>query len=306
MSTKESVKKDDSLFNKPMVNEADVKAAINNDDLASGVEEEVEELLDLEGMIGTEVESYKKFKPRAEFNELCLGNLIDVEVKMVSIPSVKADGLPSDYEYAGYTIPKLVLSFKQEPTTDDPADRRYVEYLSPIAHRKNDGTEVEKKTIIEFYQTEFKFLRHIANAFVGLANYNAVKIPGVNINTGILQKRIDSITQYYNAWAELFKGKDSKGFSNVRIWIKLIASPEGNRLILPRYVAEGFIERWIQGRKPSIELRVSETTTLTRKAKGEKSNSKTSSKTTEGPAASNTPGYSSEVDDILKNYGVNS
>lgn len=303
MSTKDSIKEvKENLESKNGSNDANVTDAELLAGAAALELEEDEELLDLEAEIGTEVETYKKFKPRPEYGDLCLGFLIGAEVKLTEIPTIKADGLTSDYEYAGHVLPSLVLSFKEEPTKEDVADRRYYEYIKPIVHRKNDGTETDPKTIVEYYQNEYKALRHIANALVGHPNYVPIKIPGLNIKTGIVEKRLSSLKGYYEAWATLFAGKDGKGFAGTKLWIKLIASSDGGRLIMPRYVAEGFVERWVEGRKPSIEIRINETVTLTKKEKGTKtSTGKFSSGAT---AASTTPSYSSDVEDILKNYGA--
>ena len=79
--------------------------------------------------------------------------------------------------------------------------------------------------------------------------------------------------------------------------IKLVASSSGTYLTLPSFVREGFIEKFVNGRKPSIELKPGETVALVKadkKAKGDGA-------AAEGPAANGAAPINSEVEEMLKN-----
>lgn len=219
--------------------------------------------------IGENVERKLKFKPRKELNDLCQGVLLGAIVEVHTAPTVvEKTGLASTWEYAGLDIPNLVLSFQQTPTKDDPADRFYDHRFQPFTLVKKDGEKADRKAITDFYTEEYIKLRHIANGLKTNANYVNPEIPAFNPFLEDPIERLASMTAYYKAWETCFKGKDGKGFSAQQNYIKLVASREGTYLAFPGFTGEGFFEKAVQGKKPTIELKPSETTVLV--AKGTK------------------------------------
>lgn len=224
------------------------------------------DVLNFSQLIGDNVENKLKFKPRLEDGNLCIGRLVSAEVVMRKQEVNDKNGLPSTWEYAGCTIPNLELTFIQEPTNTDPAERVYKETFSIFTNVTKAGEAVDRATILSKYQEDYKKLRHIANAFTTMANYDKTAvIADLNPFSEDVNARIESVTKYYQSWANLFQGKDGKGFSGQKCRMKLIASPTGTYLCFPRFVGEGFIEKFIAERKATIELKPSESVELVKK-----------------------------------------
>jgi hypothetical protein len=224
-----------------------------------------EDVLNFTETVGTEVERRLKFKPRAKLNNLCQGYLISVELKMVEAPTVDSkSGLPSTWEYAGCTLPNLHLLFLQEPTADDPMPRYSEKVIKPYTNADKQGAMQKRTSIIQHYRFEYEVLRHIANAFKTHTNYDAtVVIPPVNPFLDPIE-RVADLTKYYTAWFTLLNGKGGKGFANQLNWIKVVAdSLTGAYLAIPDFVGEGFIEKVVDGRNATIELKPNETVILT-------------------------------------------
>lgn len=257
------------------------------------------DVLDFGAVLGTSVERKLKFKPRPEFNNLCKGRLVNVEVSLLKTEANDKNGLPSSWEYAGLELPNLKLTFVQEPTQSDPAERVYEHYFSPFTNVKKNGEAIDRATIISHYTEEYKQLRHIANAFTTNANYDAkVVIPAVNPFIADPIARLEGIKTYYQAWATLLSGKEGKGFMTQVVWLKLTASPEGTYLRFPPFVGEGFIEKVIDGRQASIELKPSETVELVKKDKAAKGKSSTGT----GNAPSEDASVPDEIQNLLAKY----
>ena len=234
------------------------------------------------GIIGEVVENRLKFKPRAKFNNLTQGYFVGAELTFNQAPETDAKtGLPSQWEYKGLMIPNLKLTFKQQPTNDDPVERWLDYTISPFTNTKNDGTAQDRAAIGNHYTFEYKKLMHISNAFKANANYEASPIPNPSPFLEP-EARIANLTEYYQAWVKRLNGKDGKGFPTQLNWIKVIAdSLKQTRLTLPDYVGEGFIEKVIEGKNATIELKPNETVELKASAKGSKAAGGASNATSE-------------------------
>ena len=245
--------------------------------MATKAKEEVKKLdltadvLDF-SIIGEAVETKLKFKPRDKFNKLTQGYLVGVELTTNLAPEVDSKtGLPSAWEYKGLNIPNLHLTFRQQSTTEDPADRWLDVNISPYTNSKNDGTAQERSTIGNHYTFEYKKLMHVSNAFKANSNYEASEIPNPSPFLEPVA-RIANLTAYYQAWAKRLAGKDGKAFPTQLNWIKVVAdSLNGTRLTLPDYVGEGFIEKVTEGKAATIELKPNESVELKASTKGKKS-----------------------------------
>jgi hypothetical protein len=258
------------------------------------------DVLDFGALLGSNVERKLKFKPRPEFNNLCKGRLVSAEIQMVKTESLDKSGLPSAWEYAGLDLPTLRYTFIQEPTQADPAERIQEHYFSPFTNVKKNGEAMERSSILNHYTEEYKLLRHFANAYVTNANYDAkLVVPAVNPFITDPIARLENIKAYYQYWATLMSGKDGKGFATQPVWLKLVASPEGTYLKFPSFVNEGFIEKVVDGRQPSIELKPSETIELVKKEP--KATSKAGAKASNEDAP-----VSDEVQALLAKYTTGS
>lgn len=255
------------------------------------------DVLDFGALLGTNVERKLKFKPRPEFQNLCKGRLVSAEIQMVKTEANDKNGLPSSWEYAGLELPTLRLTFVQEPTKEDPAERVHEHYLSPFTNVKKNGEAIERSAILNHYTEEYKALRHIANAYTTHANFDSkAVVPAVNPFIADPIARLENIKAYYQYWATLLSGKDGKGFATQPVWMKLVASPEGTYLKFPAFVNEGFIEKVIDGRQPSIELKPSETVELVKKE------AKAKGGAAKGSAAAEDAPVSDEVAALLAKY----
>lgn len=247
-------------------------------------------------IIGEVVESRLKFKPRAVFNGLTQGYFLGAELTFNKAPETDANtGLPSQWEYRGLDIPNLKLTFKQAPASDDPYERWLELTISPFTNTKNDGTPIEKSSIGNHYTYEYKRLMHISNAFKTNANYEASPIPNPSPFLPPVE-RIANLTEYYTAWAKRLNGKDGKGFPTQLCWIKVVADSQNQtRLTLPDYVGEGFIEKVVEGRKPTIEIKPNETIEL-------KASTKKGSKTSGGAASQASEEIPQDIMDVVNKY----
>ena len=255
-------------------------------------------LFNFEETIGDSVESKLKFKPRPELDYLCKGYLVKVELLVNEAPTVGEDGLASTWEYAGYKVPTLHLQFVQEPTKEDNNERFYDHYVRVFTNTKKNNEEVEPKKIVEHYQNAYGILRHIANAFKTHKNYNPeAKITAVDFLNTNIKERLESITAYFESWVNLFNGTDGTGFAKQPLIIKLVASSTGTYLTLPGFVREGFIEKFVDGRKPTVELKPGESVTLVRADK-----KKAAADGTAAPEASGAAPINKEVEDMLNKY----
>jgi hypothetical protein len=255
-----------------MAEKENVNVNVNNPDF-----------LDFGATIGENVEKRHKFKPRPELGNLCQGTLQSVTVEMIETKSTDKNDMPSTWEYAGLKLPNLILTFKQEKTPKDPADRYFEYRVQPFTVRKKDGSESKRSDIVDFYKREFEKLQHICNAYKSEKNYNDVKIPAFNPLDEDPIARLKSVAAWFEAWAARLNGKDGKGFSTLKMWIKLIAVQDGTYLSFPGFVGEGFIEKVsTTGNMPSIELRPGETVVLVSKKDRKNANGAAASGAAEG------------------------
>lgn len=242
---------------------------INNNGLSAGIV----------GFENVVVTSDKKFKPREEFNNLCLGHLVSVEIKETVTPKIDDKGVASTYEYAGISVPTLVFKYKEEPVPGDDADRFYSDSFRIVTTRKSDGTAIDIKTFSSILMDTYRHCRHRLDAYAGCPNFKEPGFPApIDMNASI-----DERLKQWKAFCEFFvnafnKGKDDKAVykneknEDIIVWIKLVAKyPENKYLAVPTFVGEGYIEKYVEGRCPSIEIKPNETIKLSEKTDEKKS-----------------------------------
>lgn len=216
----------------------------------------------------------KKFKPREEFNNLCQAHLVSVEIKETETPKVDENGVASTYEYAGIPVPTIVFRYKEEPVPDDEVDRFYTDSFRIVTTRKTDGTAVDVKTFTSLITEAYRNCRHRLDAYIGCPNFVEPGFPqpidmNADINGRIAQWKAfcEFFVKAFNVGKE---GKpvflDEKG-EPIVVWMKLLAH-YGDRkyLCTPGFVGQGYVERVINGKKPSIEILPSETVELSKDA----------------------------------------
>ena len=189
----------------------------------------------------------KKFKPREEFNNLCQAHLVSVEIKETETP---------------------------KPVPGDEVDRFYTDSFRIVTTRKTDGTAVDVKTFTSLITEAYRNCRHRLDAYIDCPNFVEPGFPqpidmNADINGRIAQWKAfcEFFVKAFNVGKE---GKpvflDEKG-EPIVVWMKLLAH-YGDRkyLCTPGFVGQGYVERVINGKKPSIEILPSETVELSKDA----------------------------------------
>jgi hypothetical protein len=275
--------------------------AKKNDAPAQNVKIDLENMqsINFGEVFGENVESKLKWKPRPELGDRGLGHLIGAELVIRQQSELDENGVRSSWEYAGLAIPSLKLTFQEQPTKEDPFERFYEHYFTVFTNVKKDGTVVKRSDIFSHYEREYKQLRHIANAFKTNANYDQnAKVADLSPFIENPAERLENLTKYFQSWATLLSGKDGKGFGGQLIWLVLIASSTGTYYTLPSYVGQGFIEKFVENRKPSIEVPINQTTILKGKDKADKA---TKGGGNSESAAGGAP-VPSEINDLVNRY----
>ncbi|MBD5584375.1 MAG: hypothetical protein HDQ88_04785 [Clostridia bacterium] len=237
------------------------------------------------GVVGFEevvVTSDKKFKPRAEFNNLCLGSLVSVEIKETTTPKIDDKGIASTYEYAGIPVPTLVFRYKEAHTAEDEVDRYYSDSYRIVTTKKSDGSAVDAKTFSSILMETYRHCRHRLDAYKGCANFEEPGFPKPIDMNATINDRIEAWRSFCQFFVNAFnKGKEGKPVfinedgSDILVWMKLIAHyPDRKYLSVPGFVGEGYVERYTEGKKPSIEIKPGETIVLAEGADDDKKDSK--------------------------------
>ena len=219
-----------------------------------------------------EVTNRLKFKPNPEIDNLCLGYLDSVEVTMHEVAKINDKGQESTWEYAGHTIPRLVLTFRNFVRKDDldKSERYYVHTESIIGAVKISGEKIDKSVLESIYQSMWDRIKHIHDAYVNDPNYKPFSsLPEID-EYGKTADRVEQFTKFFNTIANMFnKGNNDlpvyKGANNgiLPCYMKLVAEYKQRKwLEFPTFVGEGFIERYKEGVPPTIELKPNETIQL--------------------------------------------
>ena len=232
-----------------------------------------------------------KFKPNPELGNLCLATIESVEVVMNEVKKINDKGQESTWEYAGYTIPSLVINFKQHHRKEDTdkADRFYSFRQNIIGSVRSNGDPIEDSVLVALYEAMWDRIKHIHDAFATCPNYKPFgSLPEIN-ERGKVADRVSQFTTFFETVAEAFNsGKGDKLIYQaedkpVVVWLKLLAEyNEGKYLTIPTFVGEGFIEKYNPSVPPTIEVKPNETVVL--RGKGKSSTSSETSVADDLPA----------------------
>lgn len=193
--------------------------------------------------INKKVTSNLPFEPQEKLGGLCIGTLLSVEVKMADVESVKKDGTPSEWEYAGHSIPRLEFRFKQAGIEED----RFFTFTESVISELKDTElqEVSEELTAKLYNNMWDRMRHILDAFKGLKQYEEIKeLPELSV-IGKTEVKIKEFTKLFNIVADVLnKGKNGKPlYTDLKLVMKLLPEyKERKYLTFPTFVGKGFIE----------------------------------------------------------------
>jgi len=198
------------------------------------------------------------FEPLEVYNNMCLGYLTKVAVETLES---KADG---KWEFAGLTLPRIVLEFHQLKDVHNNKDRFLVHSELPLTVTKANGEERTTENIEKSYIELWRRLKHIHDAYATSPNYKPMDIePEFNPDLPA-EDRIKEFEVFFKAVEQAFMvGADGKtpifepyGTSKELnlVTMKLVASGQkGNYLAFPTFVGKGFIEKTVRGNGGKID-----------------------------------------------------
>lgn len=249
--------------------------------------------------VNAQVTSRLKFKPIAQFKNLCLGYLQSVTV---TTSEEVADG-SKGYEYGGLKIPMLTMEFIEWKENPQDEDRYYTPRWTPIVSKANTGLPIEKKTLDNLYQSMWFQLKHIVDAYGGKMD----KVPEIDENAAP-EERIKQFTAFFSyiatyfntglAGKPIFKSADNASYLMA---MKLIADYQtGKFLAFPTFVGEGFIERAIMVQDNTTKKVVLKTTLEIKPQESVELRVKSTS--TSVPGSGDSP--TALPDDVMKKLGI--
>lgn len=237
-----------------------------------------------------EVAKQKRFKPLKSLNGLCIGTLESVVLTETEVGTVKKDGTPSTWEYAGTKLPYLVFNFKSyrvPGNQETDVDRIFTFSEKVIGSIKNDGSPMEDKSLKGLYESMWFRIKHLLDIYTKesrvdiSANENLKKALAIISTETVIkgnnkQVRIDAFKNLFQVVATIFNtGKDGSPIymraANVPMvtFIKLLPDYYSHKFFtFPTFVGDGFIEIARTNSKgelvssPSIEIKAGETIEL--------------------------------------------
>jgi len=162
-------------------------------------------------------------------------------------------------DYIGKEVPSLVLHF-QSPASKNPLDKvhHYIHRFFMVEQTNNDKERIE-------YTKMFQALKHIYSTFAQFPEagieVNDARVKSVKQTDGTIvsepiqaspEAMIDMFTKFFTKVVALFNtGRDGKPVYQddkgtfIPVWLKLVISYGGDKLVLPDFPGEGYIERAI-------------------------------------------------------------
>lgn len=177
-------------------------------------------------------------KPIKEYKDLVVGEIISVEL------TEKVSEAKTNYQYAGHSVPNLVIKFKQKVDAFNQETRISTWVFKPIVSIKNDGTSIAEDTFVNLVMGQFNHLKHILDTFEGIANFKPLgKLADLDSDLDT-EKLLDAFKAFYNTFFTSFNGKDEKGvYKGLEVAVKFIVNKGEKRLHIPNYVNKGYIQR---------------------------------------------------------------
>lgn len=226
------------------------------------------------GEIGSDVETRLGFQPDAtQFNGLSMATIESIELKSTEVRKVNEDGTPNTNEFAGKTVPSIVITFKQVNLDPKDDSARYITLVEKITNtKKTTGEDMSIDTWFSLVEAQFKRLQHITNAFdKGGLLPKSKSCPAVDLEfTDAVDARILKMTKIYKHFMEQLVGKDEAApkYKDVKFWLVVVASyTNGYFYEIPSFIDKGIIEVVKKGVKPVIAISNKQSLTLSIKPK---------------------------------------
>jgi len=259
------------------------------------------------GEVSTEVESRLGFKPDAAINNgLCVGSIINVELKEHDVPKQLEDGTPSAWEFAGMKTFSIDIEYIQTNVIAGDSSQRFLtQRETMVSATKATGEPLDVKVWNSLIMQQFARLQHIVNGL------DAAKIAPLSKKISAIdlsyddapELRIQKLKKLYEYFVEAITGLNAKSkpedkprYEGLKFWMRVIAHPtRGSYFTLPDFVGKGYLEVVRKGVNASIELAPNDTITLTKKA--------SKGKNLDAAAAGGDAGGAS-ADQVLKDLGI--
>lgn len=180
------------------------------------------------------------FEPFAEFDNLCVGELIDV-TKTETESKEEAR-----WDYAGKTIPLLAFTFKQWKKKESDKDRFMTMSFTPISLTDKDGVEREMSKIIVSFNQMWDKIKHLHDQYMGNKNYKPMDAEP-EFNGSTVDERLAEFDTFFEAVVNDFKlGKDKKTpIYNDGQFLSIVMVASGLKksyLAVPSFVGKGIFE----------------------------------------------------------------
>lgn len=179
-------------------------------------------------------------KPVAAYGDNVVGEIVSIE--LVKKLSENKKGT-SSYQYTEMEVPSLVISFKQKIDAYNKEDRFAKIVFRPTITVKNSGQDMAADVIDSITQSMFGHLLHIYEAFEGTDNFKKLKKMNPIDISGTKQEILDSNEAFFQAWVDIFKGKNGEGsYKGIDLAIKFIVNKDERYLSIPNYVNRGYVK----------------------------------------------------------------
>lgn len=172
-----------------------------------------------------------------EYDNFVIGEILSIEV------TEKVSDAKTGYQFAGYSVPNLVIKFKQKIDAFNKEERLSTISFKPVVTIKNSGLAMDEDTFSNLVMGQYDVIKHILDTFEGLANFKALgKLTAIDSSseTEVLLKDFKS---FFEGLKKAFDGKDGKGvYVGQEVTVKFIFNKDEKYLSMPRYVNTGFIQ----------------------------------------------------------------
>lgn len=222
-----------------------------------------------------QVESRLNLIPVPPFN-LGLVEIDSIEVKDYEVLVIDENGKESTSEFKGVVVPRINVTWRNHKTTEL-EDRFHTLSFGVVYNVQNNGTPMPKSLIEANYKDIFDPLKHIYDSYKNCVNYKPiVKFPDVD-EMAVPEVRAKQMREFFNTFVTAFNGKDGKAVfvdkdgNKIISWLKILAGyKDPSKYETPKYVGQGFTEVAVKTdkgwKKPIIEVKPNETTTLSGKS----------------------------------------
>ncbi len=176
-------------------------------------------------------------KPIKEYGDNVVGQITNIEI-IEKVSEAKNDG----YQYKGFTVPSLVITFKQSIDTFNEKDRYAKLILNPVVTKMNTGADMDTKTVDNIVQGIFGHLKHILDTFEGTSNFKPLKKLTALEQSTDAQTMLDNFDKFYKEWLVAFAGKDGNGvYNGVDLTCKFIVNTGERKIDFPKYLNKGYL-----------------------------------------------------------------